>query len=65
MTRVPRDPETGKPLPTPPRDEEWLDEPTVKTKLRTPEDIDAHLKQRAESGQGDDMGWTFFGRRPL
>jgi hypothetical protein len=44
MTRVPRD-ANGKPLPTPPREDDLFEEPTVKTAVPSKEELEAHLYQ--------------------
>lgn len=67
MTRTLKQRESdGKPLPSALMDPipEWVDEETVADRVLplAPEEIDAHLEQMAEAGQGDDH---FSYRSPL
>jgi len=61
MTRTPRHPTTGKPLPSPPPpDEETFEEVTVADRrIPSTEELIRELEAHAEAGQGDDDGWTF------
>ena len=61
MTRMPQDPVTGKPLPTPPReDDSFFEEPTQKRAVPTAEELEAELYQHG----GGAFGWE-RDRRPL
>ena len=61
MTRTPRHPETGKPLPSPPPpDDTDFEEPTVADRIiPSTKELIRELESHAEAGQGDDMDWTF------
>lgn len=65
MTRVPRRPSDGKPLPNACAEPipEWIDEPTVPD--HPVEDLDQELAQHAEAGQGEDDGWSFWPRKAV
>lgn len=62
MTRTPRHPVTGKPLPAPAPPPDWQDEPTVRIPKPTNEELEAELLQHATEGQGYD---ATFHRRVL
>jgi hypothetical protein len=60
-TRVPRRPTDGKPLPAPPPlPEEFHEEPTVRSRVPSNEELEAELRLHAEAGQGPDV--TFHRR---